>query len=89
VIWLYVGPGGLDLALLNEAANVGALPEVGSGTAVADVHDRTRSASGILVQYERYRDGSQMGLVERWPDTTTRSYVGPLIKPDDLEFWPA
>jgi len=88
-VWLYVGPGGLELALLDEASGTPTLPSVSSGTAVADVRDRTHSAEGILVRYERYRDSSQMGLVEHWPDGTTRAYAGSLIKPDDLELWPA
>lgn len=89
VVWLYVGPGGRELALLNEApAPPRDMPIVNSGTAVVDVRDRTHSAEGVLVRYERYRDGSEMGLVEHWPDGSARAYSGSIIKPHDLDFWP-
>jgi hypothetical protein len=89
VLWLYVGPGGLELALLEETETPPNLAKAGSGTAVADVRDQTHSVEGVLVQYERFRDGPQLGLVESWPDGSTRRYLGSVIKPDELEYWPA
>jgi hypothetical protein len=98
VVWLYVGPGALELALLEELASAddgpptlggSPLPEVASGTAVADVSGASRSAEGVLVAYRRYRDTTRLALVEHWPDQTIRVYGGSLIKPGDLEIWPA
>jgi hypothetical protein len=98
VAWLYVGPGALELALLDELPSPGdgplsvagsALPEVASGTAVADVTGGARTAEGILVAYRRYRDSTRLALVEHWPDQTTRAYGGSLITSSDLEVWPA
>jgi Domain of unknown function (DUF4178) len=103
VVWLYVGPGALEIALLDELPSsadgssedgplsIGgsSLPEVASGTAVADVTSGTRTAEGVLVAYRRYRDTTRLALVEHWPDQTIRAYGGSLIKPSDLEIWPA
>ncbi len=98
VAWLYVGPGALELALLQElpstgqgppALGGGPLPEVASGTAVADVSGGSRTAEGVLVAYQRYRDTTRLALVEHWPDQSIRAYGGSLIKPGDLEVWPA
>jgi hypothetical protein len=102
VAWLYVGPGALELALLQELPSPtaapdaapapgggGPLPEVASGTAVADVTGGSRTAEGVLVAYTRYRDTTRLALVEHWPDQSIRAYGGSLIKPGDLEIWPA
>jgi hypothetical protein len=89
-LWLYVGPGALDLALLEETTTIQpSLPRVGSGTAVVDVQDRSRSAQGILVSYERYRSDPHFALVERWPDVAARALSGVPITASDLEYWPA
>jgi hypothetical protein len=98
VAWLYVGPGALEVALLDELPAPGdgpisvdgaQLPEVASGTAVADVTGGSRTAEGVLVAYRRFRDGKHLALVERWPDQTTQAYGGSLINPGDLDVWPA
>jgi hypothetical protein len=98
VAWLYVGPGALELGLLQELPspgddppNVGGspLPEVASGTAVADVTGGSQTAEGVLVAYQRYRDTTRLALVEHWPDQSVRAYGGSPIKPGDLEIWPA
>jgi hypothetical protein len=65
------------------------MPLVASGTAVADVKDRTHSAQGILVSYERYRSERGFALVEHWPDAAARVLSGVLINSSDLEYWPA
>jgi hypothetical protein len=88
VQWLYVGPGALELALLAETTTPPSLPLVTSGTAVADVQDRTHSAQGVLVSYERYRSDPHFAVVERWPDAA-RVLAGDLISAGDLEYWPA
>jgi hypothetical protein len=87
--WLYVGPGALDLALLEETTTPPSLPLVASGTAVADVQDRTHSAQGILVSYQRYRSDPHFAVVERWPDAADRVLAGDLVNSSDLEYWPA
>jgi len=98
VAWLYVGPGALDIALLDELLPPGdgpvsvdgtPLPEVASGTAVADVTGGSQTAEGVLVAYRRYRDSARLALVEHWSDQSTRAYGGKLIKASDFEFWPA
>ncbi|MBV9328056.1 MAG: hypothetical protein JO352_30445 [Chloroflexi bacterium] len=98
VAWLYVGPQAMEIALLDELPSAGdgpvtmsghALPEVASGTAVADVTGGARTAEGVLVAYRRYREGRSFGLVEHWPDQTSRTYGGSLIDSSDLDVWPA
>jgi hypothetical protein len=98
VAWLYVGPGALEIALLNELPSPGEgpfivggapLPEVASGTAVADVTGGSHTAEGVLVAYHRYRDNARLAIVEHWPDQNIRAYGGSLIRPSDLEIWPA
>jgi hypothetical protein len=98
IAWLYVGPGALEVALVDELRSPGdgpisvagsQLPEVASGTAVADVSGGSRTAEGVLVAYRRFRDGAHIAIVERWPDQTTQAYGGSLIRPNDIEVWPA
>jgi hypothetical protein len=98
VAWLYVGPGALEIALLDEvpAPSNGApevagvhFTQVGAGTAVADVTGGARTAQGALVAYVRFRDDGHLAIVERWPDDVTRAYAGPVIKSSDLDLWPA
>ncbi|MBV9578250.1 MAG: hypothetical protein JO057_06650 [Chloroflexi bacterium] len=91
VSWLYVGPGAMEIAMLDETADgTSSLPLVASGTAVADVSGGGgRTAEGVLVAYQRYREGSRFALVEHWPDQSTRSYGGSLIRANDLDVWPA
>jgi hypothetical protein len=98
--WLYVGPAGLELALLDEAEPPSAddetvpfegraLPRVAAGTATVDVDSQAGSARGVLVSFARYAAHSAMGLVERWPDGARHAYLGRCIKAADLEVWPA
>jgi hypothetical protein len=100
--WLYVGPAGLELAMLNEEAEPPAasedqtvpfegreLPQVAGGTATVDVDSHAGSAHGVLVTFTRYAAHSAMALVERWPDGATHAYQGACIKASDLEVWPA
>jgi hypothetical protein len=85
--WLYVGPASVEVALLDE--HTPPPSEALPNTAVVDVTSRTGTARGILVSWSRRRDGDQLSLVERWPDNTSHAYRGPLLKPGDLDVWPA
>jgi hypothetical protein len=96
-VWLYVGPGATDIAVLGEVPPpadgppqiAGAvLAEDGAGTAVVDVEAGPRSAQGVLVSYRRYRDAAHFALVEQWPDDVHRAYAGSLVKATSLELWP-
>ncbi len=100
VKWLYVGPEALEVALLDEPRGLqpGAhelvveeqrLALVGSGTATVDVTSRSGNAQGVLVSYWRYADGDARGFVEQWPDGDVRGYGGKVIRPSDLQVWPA
>jgi hypothetical protein len=99
VNWLYIGPGGLDVALMAElpASATDAPPglpgaqlaETGAGTAVVDVSSKAGDARGVLVAYTKYRDPAHLALVEHWPDDVRRAYAGSLVKRDDLQVWPA
>jgi hypothetical protein len=84
--WLYVGPGALEIALLEEAEGS---PQSQTDTAVVDVQTRSGKAQGVLVSYVRARDGSDLRLAERWPDGTVHAYSGQIIDADDLDVWPA
>jgi hypothetical protein len=87
--WLYIGPAGLDIGLLEEAPNPGDLPRTASGTATVDVDSQSGSARGVLVSITRYADDSALGLVEQWPDGTRHTYSGRRAKASDIEVWPA
>lgn len=92
--WLYVGPGGLDVALLDEVspAETEAAAKGGSstsGTAVVDVTSRSGTARGVLVTYARSRSGAGLSLVEHWPQDVSHAYAGALLRPGDLEVWPS
>lgn len=98
VHWLYIGPDPTDIAILHEiqAPADGApqiagatLAQVGSGTAVVDVTADGRKAQGVLVAYRQFRDENHLAVIEQWPDQVVRAYAGALIKPRDLEVWPA
>lgn len=88
--WLYVGPGGLDVALLDENAQA-QVPEraEASGTAVVDVTSSSGTARGVLVTYTRGRAGLNVVLTEEWPDKTRHVYSGSLVGSDELELWPS
>lgn len=101
--WLYVGPGGLDVAALDELPSPGTpgtapvvvdgelLRIVERGTATVDVASRGGSARGVLVAYVRYQgegDG-RIALAESWPDGAVHAYGGRIIRASDLEVWPS
>jgi uncharacterized protein DUF4178 len=87
--WLYVGPQGMELALLDEVAAVQGLAETQSGTATVDVESRAGSARGVLVQYHRYAGADGFGLTEAWPDGSRHAYAGRSVPAAALEVWPA
>ena len=101
--WLYVGPAGLELAVLDEVEPPARddqalvfphpqgrdLARVSEGTATVDVHSRAGSARGVLVRFVRYAAPAAVGLVERWPDGAQHAYLGRSIHASDLEVWPA
>ncbi len=97
--WLYVGPGGIDLALLEPAAlpaELGAPTFDGgcalaeSGAASATVEGTVGRSEGVLVDYWRYACPSQgLAWVERWPDDAPRAYTGAPLNPAGVEVWPA
>jgi hypothetical protein len=98
--WLYVGPGGFDLALLEDVAPPPAdgegwtmggsdLRHVTRGTATVDVDGRAGSARGTLVSYARYAGPDVIGLTEAWPDGARHAYAGKSVTASDLEVWPA
>ena len=87
--WLYVGPGGLDVAVLDDIAGPPQLPRVAAGTATVDVESQAGSARGVLVTYGRFANARQLALAEQWPDGAQHTYAGDLVNADDLEVWPA
>jgi hypothetical protein len=96
--WLYVGPGGLELALLDQTTptpdarlEVGGrvLRPVASGTATVDVRSQAGAASGVLVVYSRLAAEDAVGLTEQWPDGARHAYVGRKVNASDFEVWPA
>ncbi len=98
--WLYVGPGAVEVALLDETPGVSPLgetvrvddaelPLVESGSATADVGGEAGRAEGVLVSYRRYADTARLAYVERWPDGATHAYSGGFIRPSELQVWPA
>lgn len=98
-LWLYVGPSGLDVALMQEHAGAGpdesrllldgsSLPVSRRGTATVDLEGRRGSAEGVLVSYALYQSGQEMGFAESWPDGATHAYTGRAVRPDDLQVWP-
>ena len=91
--WLYVGPEGLDSAVLDEATTprVGQrdLPRVTRGTATVDVTSVAGSARGVLVAFTRYAADNALAFDEEWPDGARHLYAGVRINPTDVEVWPA
>lgn len=88
--WLYIGPGGLEVALLDDASSPPSeLPKVASGTATVDVTGQAGAARGVLVTFSRFADASSAALVEDWPDGAHHVYLGAMVRPADLEVWPA
>jgi hypothetical protein len=98
--WLYVGPGALEVAVMEETAPKveGRPPEIEhgelrlrlrtEGTANASV-DSGAGAESASVEYGHYAaEGGERYWLERWPDGS-RAYVGSLVRPQALEVWPA
>jgi hypothetical protein len=88
--WLYVGPGGLDVAILDESNEQPPThrPDA-TGSAVVDVNSSSGTARGVLVTYSRWSEDSRIVLSEIWPNTVSHAYAGTRVKTDDLEVWPA
>lgn len=98
VLWLYVGPGATEIAMLHEIQpsadgtpqlDGAALAQVSSGTAVVDVTAGGRTTQGVLVAYQQFRDDNHIAVVEQWPDQVVRAYAGEPVRPSDVEVWPA
>ncbi len=89
--WLYVGPEGLEVAVLDEAAALSSpnLPVVASGTATANVQSAAGAARGVLVVFTRYGADNAVARDEEWPDGARHTYSGVRVTPTDLEVWPA
>jgi hypothetical protein len=88
--WLYVGPGGLDVGILDEVSQAPtAAAGAKSGTAVVDVNSSSGTARGVLVSYSRWSDDTRVVLTEVWPDNASHTYAGARVKTDELELWPA
>jgi hypothetical protein len=98
--WLLVSPGGLELSWLDripepktgtaELQLEGAtLPLESTASATVRITSQAGSAEGVPVSVWRYRSGSTVGLVQQWPDGTVDAYAGKVLKPADLEVWPA
>jgi hypothetical protein len=86
--WLYVGPAGQEIALLDET-HAQAPSAEGQRTATVDVTSRAGAARGMLVTLTRETSDGHLTIVERWPDGAEHTYRGPLIRADDVEVWPA
>jgi hypothetical protein len=88
--WLYVGPAGLEVALLDEVSETPAdLPAGERGTATVEVSARAGSARGVLVAYARHASTDRFVFDERWPDGTHHTYLGKPIRPSSIDVWPA
>jgi hypothetical protein len=98
--WLYVAPGGLSVAVLQELKDVQPnspsvsvdgmeLRQSASGSATVDVTARGGSAQGVLVAYWRYLGDVSLALVELWPDGAVHTYGGAQVRADALDVWPA
>ena len=98
--WLYVGPGGLSLAMLESADPAGAdgsdevrladtvyrLRE--RGEAGVSVESTVSAAQELTVDYHHYAAPSgELYWLEGWPDGL-RAYCGAPIRPPALEIWP-
>jgi hypothetical protein len=87
--WLYIGPAGLEVALLDEGPVPPNLARTASGTAAVDIQSQAGSARGVLVTVTRFAAGDALALAEQWPDGTSHTYAGSRVAPSDLEVWPA
>jgi hypothetical protein len=98
--WLYVSPGGLELAILDESAaprpganQIGLdgtnVPLEATRSATVRIASKAGAADGVLVSTWSYRAGQTIGLVEQWPDGAVHAYGGRVLKATDVEVWPA
>jgi hypothetical protein len=98
--WLSISPGGLELAWLDVAPGVepGAKGMVVGSTILSFVAERSTSVQvatvsgstpAVLVQTRTYRSGRLVGTIQQWPDGAVHAYGGHVIKPHELEVWPA
>jgi hypothetical protein len=87
--WLYVGPAALEVALLDETAASPDMPQAATGTATVDVSSAAGAARGVLVSFRRFGAGEAVAFTEEWPDGARHTYVGKLIRPTDIDVWPA
>jgi hypothetical protein len=97
--YLYVGPGGADLALLEPATvpdPLGAERFDGecslaeNGSATATIVGPRGSGEGLLVDYWRYDCPQQrLAWVEHWQEGAPRAFAGAPINPAAFEVWPS
>jgi hypothetical protein len=98
--WLYVSPGGLEVALFDKSAAprpgatqivVGgiSLPLEATRSATVRIASKAGAADGVLVSSWSYRSGATIGLVEQWPDGAIQAYSGSVLNAGDIDIWPA
>ena len=99
--WLFVSPGGLELAWLNAVERVEhpgtptfgvgalALPLVDASSATVEVQSSSGSTPAVLINVWTYRSERLIALVEQWPDGTLETYAGSVVDPASLEIWPS
>ncbi len=100
--YLYVGPGGITLALLQPTtppatlgegsftSGDGACPLSESGSASATAEAAAGRSEGTLVDYWRYAcPNNGLAWVERWPNDPPRAYLGTPLNPAAFDVWPA
>ena len=99
--WLFVSPGGLQLALLDALPGIHttgaaqltyrdtALKLSSSQSQTVSVQTSELSTPDVLVRVWTYASGSLVARVEQWPDGAIHAYAGELIQPRHIEVWPA
>src|SRR5581483_301133 len=100
--YLYVGPGGVTLAVLEPIAApaapgapslttpLGACALAEQGTATAAVEGAVGRGEGVAVDYWRYTcDDARLAWVERWTDDAPRAFAGASASPAAFEVWPS
>jgi hypothetical protein len=98
--WLSISPGGLEVAWLHTVAAPGLgapsmvvdetmLKLEGSTASLVSIETSERSTSGVLVHTWRYGADDCVAHVEQWPDGSVVAYAGDIIRPRELDIWPA
>ncbi len=98
--WLWISPGALELAWLHAVAapDPGApsitvddtvLRSLESTASLVSIESTAGSAPGVLVHTWRYRADDRVAEVEQWPDGNVVAYAGKIVRPRELEIWPA